>query len=241
MRAGITAPSAAHSAALEESVSIATGMDLDLGAGRAAAASSIARITWRWTVATVLAVSMSLPSGCDNGEVPGAGASRMATPPFDLTQPVEPTVDVSAPAVSAAAPNPAALKLIELQNSLNRALANENRPTTQAVVTQPEAAGGQILVTWVTNTGWYDGARNAVRADALTILDEVRKTGLSYTWLLLIATGGTVVEGKKKQTVVVRAKYSHGLVERTDWTSVPTNRVFQLPDDKPAVIDTQYR
>jgi hypothetical protein len=226
-------------------------MESDMDGNPVPATPSHARITWRGTVTAVLVVAVSLLGGCGNGEVPGAGASRAAKPSVDLTLPDDPAElpDSTSPPDGTSSTDPSApadpldseaMKLAAFQATLNTVLINDDRTAAQVVVTQRASAGGQILVTWVTNDGWDADAKNAVRVDALTILAQARKSDVAFTWLLLMATGGTVANGKKKQTVVVRAKYSAGLVKRTDWASVGTDRVFQLPDDKPAVIDPLY-
>jgi hypothetical protein len=109
-------------------------------------------------------------------------------------------------------------------------------------VSQKSAAGDQVVVSWTVSDDPNDrGARERVRENCRQILAIVKADDAGFGSVLLMATGAVLVEGKRKVSIVVRAKYTRPLVLATDWPTVPTARILLLPDDKPAVIDPAYR
>lgn len=129
-----------------------------------------------------------------------------------------------------------------LSNRIGEALARNGDSTPNAQLTRKKAAGDQVKVSWVLGLTYPDpSARTRVRVDILSVLDLVQKSGVQYGSVLLLATGVSVEKGKKKVSVVVRAKYTQALVRRTDWTTVSPNDVLGMCDDKPAVVAAGYR
>jgi hypothetical protein len=129
-----------------------------------------------------------------------------------------------------------------LAGRIGAALARDGDVTPGARLSQKSAAGDQIIVRWTVGSQWPDpGARRRVRVDALTVLALVRSSRIRYGSVLLLATGTSMVKGKRKVSIVVRAKYTEKLLRETDWSRVSPDAVLGMCDDKPAVIADGYR
>jgi hypothetical protein len=196
----------------------------------------------RWLPALALIGAVTL-NGCakSSGVAPGAHPS---------SSPIGPTVVATSTIPPLAArvtlssdPSPARESAIQrLSNTIDEALTRPGRVTPATRVSQKAAAGNQVLVRWTVNLAAPDpGARARVRTDAIKILALVKATKIHYGSVLLLATGASLVKGKKKVSIVVRAKYTRSLVRDTNWAKVSPDAILRMPDDKPAVIAPAYR
>lgn len=176
--------------------------------------------------------------GVDTGRV-GASSSAPITGPTALTTRTLPSLAPrpSTEVNAAAVPSTSDSALQPLVDTITEALADPERVPPNVEVNQKAAAGNQLIVSWIVNTDPTDPqARLNARSDAVTIMTVVRDANLDHGSVLLNVTGSYLEEGKRKDTVVVRAKYTQPLVLATDWASVPPEIIFTLCDDKPAVI-----
>lgn len=194
-----------------------------------------------WTIA-VLGVTLT---GCTgSGDPPARTTSRTIARPTVVGQhtlpPLIPRVtpsDDNRPPVQTAAQR--------LSDRISRALVavGDAEPSTR--LSLRPAAGNQLQVAWVAGTAWPDPlAGLRVRRQVLRILAVTRGSAVPFGSVLLLATGPTWVAGstaKKKTSIVVRAKYSHHLVENTAWRTVAPGDVLRMCDDKPAVVAVGYR
>jgi hypothetical protein len=142
-----------------------------------------------------------------------------------------------------AEPSPTqAAAVLDLTLDITNAIVAPGRIAPGVAITQKPAAGNQVLVSWTVSVNPADvNARANVRADSIKILAIVKAAKLDYGSVLLAATGVTMVDGKKKSTVVLRAKYTRPLVLATDWPKVSADAIYTLCDDKPAIIAPEYR
>jgi hypothetical protein len=192
-------------------------------------------------VVLVLAIGLIAGCGARSGDVHSMGAP---SPVANLgpTAVVSPTLPALAPRMtsdaSASASAPASASLLQpLVDSITAALVDAERVPPNVEVSQSADAGNQVIVSWIVNTDPNDAkAKENVRTDAVKIMTVVKASNIDYGSVLLAATGTVLQEGKKKDTDVVRAKYTGGLVRSTDWAAVPPATIFTLCDDKPAVI-----
>lgn len=132
----------------------------------------------------------------------------------------------------------------DLSDRIDQALARAGDSAPATHLTIKPAAGNQLQIQWVTGATWPDPhAQSRVRQHVLIILDAVRHSRANYGTVLLMAIGPTSTPGSNQRTtsIVVRAKYSHDLVARTDWAKVSPHDVLRMCDDKPAVIAAGYR
>jgi hypothetical protein len=198
--------------------------------------------------AGVLALGLALAvTGCSAATGPRVGADVRAAGPHDSPVVAVPTGEASAaPAAGTSHPvaSPTSLDLQVLGAALAQALAADDPLAAGSLrLDQRPAAQNQILVTWTTSTDPDDpAARTRVRQEAVTILATIHDHPSTYGSVLLTAIGAVRdASGHKVVTKVVRAKYSHALVDRTDFHRVPVDTVFALPDDKPAEISPSFR
>jgi hypothetical protein len=194
-----------------------------------------------WTCAMIGATL----AGCaTSGTGPvGAPTARGAAGPTVVGRPTLPRL---IPRPRPSQPKQATVQVAgsELSDRIDQALARvgDAAPATQVAI--KAAAGNQLQIEWVAGVTWPDPqAQLHVREHVRTILDVVQHSRVRYGTVLLLAIGPTTVRGSDTRTtsIVVRAKYSHALVERTDWTKVPPQDVLGLCDDKRAVIAAGYR
>jgi len=165
-----------------------------------------------------------------SGAAPGAGPEESAAVP------------ASVPAAAAASASVA--PLVALRANIVKALATENAVAGASLaIEQRQFAGGQLVFKWTTSNNPGDEAAPAgLRSQALAILEQARVSGLPYDSVLLIASAMVYdASGRKTEVIAVRAKYTRALVLRTDFTRVSPAQVFQLPDDKPAEIDPNFK
>lgn len=192
-----------------------------------------------WTL-TVIGATLA---GCTTAGASGAGAPTPtpAGPTVIGGQTLPPLIE--RPTSSAEVSPSVQRDAQSLSVRIDAALAAEGTATPATRLVIDKAAGNQIQVNWVLGTTWPDPtARDRVRKNVITILDLVSMSSLHYGSVLLLATGASVnSDGAKKISVVVRAKYTHPLVVRTDWTAVSPAAVLGMCDDKPAEIAAGYR
>ena len=192
----------------------------------------------------VLLVPGLLAAACSNGPRITPGADVEAAGPH-YSRPA--TMDVAqgqeAAAVPSATPANSPGPLQALRARIVAGLAHENAVAGATMaVEQRASAAGQLVFKWTASSDPGDEqAAAGLRAQALIVLQQAKLSGLAYGSVLLIA-GATVYDrtGRKTEVVAVRAKYTRGLVLRTDFTAVDPARVFELPDDKPAELDPHF-
>lgn len=207
-------------------------------------------MTQRWggrpVRAGVLVMAVGLTAACAGtavGPVPGAPAHPgQFTGPTVVATPPLPNL-VARVTESRANPGPVkSAGLLKLTLAITDAVTSQATANPAVDVAQKAAAANQVFIQWTVSRDTPDpGAKVRVRADAIKILRIVQTSGLKYGSVLLVAKGAVILHGKKKTTVVVRAKYTHPLVAGTDWRKVSLGAIFKLPDDKPAVITPSYR
>ena len=198
--------------------------------------------------AGVLALGLALAmTGCSAATGPRVGADLRAAGPHNSPAVAVPTVGVpDAPASGTPHPvaSPTSQDLQALGAQLAQALvAGDPLAANSLRLEQRPDARDQIQVTWTTSTEPDDpAARARVRQEAVTILATIREHPAAYGSVLLTAIGAVRdASGHKLVTKVVRAKFSHGLIDRTDFRTVPVDTVFALADDKPAEINPSFR
>jgi hypothetical protein len=185
--------------------------------------------------AGVLALGLALAmTGCSAATGPRVGADLRAAGPHNSPAVAVPTAGVpDAPASGTPHPvaSPTSPDLQVLGAELARALADADPLAANSLrLEQRPDARDQIQVTWTTSTEPDDpAARARVRQEAVTILATIREHPTTYGSVLLTAIGA------------VRDKFSHGLIDRTDFRTVPVDTVFALADDKPAEINPSFR
>jgi hypothetical protein len=205
-------------------------------------AGALRKIIGLWTV---VMIGATLP-GCTSigNHHAGAPTGSTASGPTVLAQeslpPLAPRMTASDKAMPATETS-----VQELSDGIDQALARTGDRAPATHLTIKPAAGNQLQVRWVAGLVWPDpGARLRVRQHVLTILSLVQHSRVHYGTVLLMATGPTFAPGsttKHTTSIVVRAKYSHDLVLRTDWQTVSPDAVLGMCDDKPAVVAPGYR
>jgi hypothetical protein len=186
-----------------------------------------------------------LVAGCGGNGVKAGADAAAAGPHYSAAAPASPRIAASSPAPAPSAPtaSPSADTMAPLRARAVEALgADDPIAASTLIVQQRPFAGNQLVFTWTASDDPADPeAKARVRAQALTLLQQARRSGLSYGSVLLSANA--VVRdatGRKTEVVAVRAKYTRALVLRTDFTKVSPADVFKLPDDKPAQLDPHF-
>lgn len=136
-------------------------------------------------------------------------------------------------------------QLQHLQARLADALRTTDPKTNPSSlgVEQLSYADNQLVITWTVSVDPNDQtAPQRVRGNAITLLRRLKESSPSYSSVVLLAYGAVLDQhGAKTNAQVVRAKYSQGLVSRTDFGAVSPDQVLKLPDDKPADVHPSYR
>jgi hypothetical protein len=194
---------------------------------------------------------LALTSGCSTGEKgPRAGADLAnAGPHVPSTE--QPVADRSglppAPMTASEAAPPTAVASAgvgQLHDALAEALkVHDPAAAASMALDQRPSAENQLVVTWTVSKDPDDAsAKTRVRREAITLLATVRRHVSSYGSVLLIADASVRdASGRMVDAKVVRAKYSRTLIERTDFALVSIDKIFILPDDKPAEIYPSFR
>ncbi|MFI5910491.1 hypothetical protein [Dactylosporangium sp. NPDC051541] len=192
----------------------------------------------------VLLVPVLLAAACSNGPriTPGADVEA-AGPHYSMPATTDVPQGQDAAGVPSAAPAMSPGPLEALRARIVTGLAHENAVAGATMtIEQRASAAGQLVFKWTaSNDPGDEQAAAGLRAQALVILQQAKLSGLAYGSVLLIA-GATVHDrtGRRTEVVAVRAKYTRGLVLRTDFTTVDPKTVFTLPDDKPAELDPHF-
>jgi hypothetical protein len=202
---------------------------------------------WRavGTVVALLSLGPLGACGSDHGPPPGADLGKVG-PSVMPSEPAIPSTDPTViPAVPSAASGSASANPAEvLRATLAQALRAEN-PLAAGTVTveQRRSAENQLVVTWTVSDNPDDpGAKQRVRLDAIRILTVAKQATIPYGSVLLVANAPVRGTGGNRMDVqVVRAKYTQVLIRKTDFATVPPDKVLTLPDDKPAEIHPSFR
>ncbi|GII23269.1 hypothetical protein Pme01_28660 [Planosporangium mesophilum] len=183
--------------------------------------------------------------GCAGGgqdQVPGADMAKVGPQSLPAQAPV-PDVASAGPVTTSTAPSPHN-PVRDVENSLAGALGTVDPAAAASMKLDVRpAAGNQLVVTWTVSRDPGDAAaKNRLRREAIAALAAAKPHLSSYGSVLLIADA-TVRDatGQLTDASVLRAKYSRALIQRTDFAQLSIDRVFTLPDDKPAEIHTSYR